>query len=326
MRRTAAEIAALAVYEIYPDVELWSGGETDTGFFYDFYFPHPIHAHLIEEKMRLIVKERRPIRTLEMVAFSARELLISQGHTARAEEIEDDGLVELIQIGPFHDLCPGPHLKNTAELAAFKISIEPLPDSGMRISGFCHASKGELKQFLKQLDEYTEPHQLGEQMGLWKGSIWLPQGLKMRQYLIDYLKREWFADALEVSVPSDADRLALHRSLDKPKVAEIWTPVAQETHIQVSFFNKLEGEVISSLHSIGKTLTILGFNHSAVSMGRESDFVVEDGLGRSQSILKIKRIPRKGSSEVDFYITVVVEKLMYLLLEKNLMMVELENQ
>jgi len=325
LRRTAAEIAALAVYEIYPNVELWGGGETDTGFFYDFCFPHPIHAHLIEEKMRLIVKERRPVRTLEMVAFSARELLISKGQMVRAEELED-GLVELIEIGSFQDLCPGPHLKNTAELAAFKISVEPLPDNGMRISGFCHNSKGELKQYLKQLDEYTDPQVLGEQMGLWKGAVWLPQGLKMRQYLIDYLKREWFVDGLEVSGPFDADRLNLHRSLGKAKVAEIWTPAAHETHIQVSFFNKPEGEVISSLHSIGKTLTILGFNHSVVSRGRESDFVVEDGLGRSQDILKIKRIPRKGSSEVDFYITAVVEKLMYLLLEKNLMMVELENQ
>jgi hypothetical protein len=325
LRRTAAEIAALAVYEIYPNVELWGGGETDTGFLYDFYFPHPIHIHLIEEKMRLIVKEKRPIRTLEMVAVSARGLLISNGHAIRAEELED-GLVELIQIGPFHDLCPGPHLKNTAELAAFKISVEQLPDGGIRISGACHTSKEGLKQYLKRIAEYTAPHQLGEQMGLWVGSVWLPQGLRMRQYLIDYLKKEWFADALEISAPFDSDRLELHRTLGKPKVAEIWTPGAHETQIQVSFFNKPEREVISSLQSIGKTLTILGFNHSAVSMGRECDFVVEDGLDRSQSILKIKRIPRKGSSEVDFYITVVVEKLMYLLLEKNLMMVELENQ
>lgn len=325
MRRTAAEIAALAVYEIYPNVELWGGGETDTGFFYDFYFSHPIHVHLIEEKMRLIVKEKRPIRTLEMVAVSARGLLISHGHAVRADELEE-GLVELIQIGTFHDLCPGPHLKNTAELAAFKISVEQLPDGGTRISGSCHSSKEGLKQYLKKLAEYTAPQQLGEQMGLWKGSVWLPQGLKMRQYLIDYLKKEWFIDALEVSGPFDADRMDLHRSMGKSKVAEIWTPGAHETQIQVSFFNKPEREVISSLQSIGKTLTILGFNHSAVSMGQECDFVVDDGLDRSQSILKIKRIPRKGSSEVDFYITVIVEKLMYLLLEKNLMMVELENQ
>ena len=73
----------------------------------------------------------------------------------------------MIEIGPFHDLSPGPHLKNTAELAAFKISLETLPDQVFRITGWCHESKEELKHFLKKLDQYIDPQQLGEQMGLW---------------------------------------------------------------------------------------------------------------------------------------------------------------
>ncbi len=327
LRRTAAEIAAAAVYELYPDVRLLGGGETPSGFSYDFYFPHSIHLHLIEEKMKHIVREKLPIRTLDMVAFSASELLKSQGHDARAEELEDaDGLVQLIQIGPFHDLCPGPHLKNTAELAAFKITAESLPDNGLRIIGWCHRSKDELKQFLKHLDNYTEASVLGEQMGLWKGAIWLPQGLRMRQQLIEFLKRKWFAGALEVSGPLTGDRMELHRTLAKPKVAEIWTPASQETHMQISFFGKAEEEFISLLQLIGKTLTILGFEHSNVPIGRESDYLVVDGLGRSHSLVHVKKASKKGSSAVDFCITVVVEKILYQMLEKNLMMVELENQ
>lgn len=327
MRRTAAEIAATAVYESYPDVRLLGGGETPTGFFYDFYFPHPIHVHLIEEKMKHIVREKRPIRTLDMIAFSAAELLKSQGHLARSEELEDvDGLVQLIQIGSFHDLCPGPHLKNTAELAAFKISAEILPDNGMRLIGWCHRSKDELKQFLKQLDEYTEAAQVGEQMGLWKGDIWLPPGLRMRQQLIEFLKAKWFAGALEISGPLDADRMELHRSIGQSKVAEIWTPASQETHLQISFFGKAEEEFISFLQLIGKTLTILGFDHSNVPMGRETDYLVVDGLGRSHPLVHVKKTSKKGSSAVDFYITAVVERILDQMLEKNLMMVELENQ
>jgi hypothetical protein len=327
LRRTAAEIAAAAVYELYPDVRLLGGGETPSGFSYDFYFPHPIHLHLIEEKMKHIVREKVAIRTLDMVAFSASELLKSQGHALRAEELEgESGLVQLIQIGSFHDLCPGPHLKNTAELAAFKISSESLPDNRLRIVGWCHRSKDGLKQFLKDLGNYTEASQLGEQMGLWKGAIWLPQGLRMKQQLIEFLKRKWFNGALEVSGPLTDDPMEIHRTLRKPKVAEVWMGASQETHMQISFFGKDEGEFISFLQLIGKTLTILGFEHSNDPMGRESDYLVVDGLGRSHSLVHVKRVSKKGSSVVDFCVTVVVERILYQMLEKNLMMVELENQ
>ena len=125
----------------------------------------------------------------------------------------DEGLVEVIQIGSFHDLCPGPHLKNTAEFAAFKISAEPLPENGMRINGWCHTSKDELKHFLKKLDNYTEPSQIGEKRALWKGPIWLPAGIKLRNQLILFLKKEWFMEVcLEIAAPATDNRLELHRT------------------------------------------------------------------------------------------------------------------
>lgn len=324
LRRTAAEIAAAAVVEVYPNVELQGGGETSIGFSYEFYIPHPVHLHLIEEKMRQIVREKRPIRTLEMVGFSATELFKSQGQEARAEEVEE-GLVDVIQIGSFHDLSPGPHLKNTGELAAFKIEIELLADQRIRLVGWCHYSKEELKQYLKKINDYVEPLVLGERLVFWKGSVWLPEGLKMRQKLIHFLKKEWFADAFEISGESD-DRLALHRSMGRAKVVEISIFSPWETQIQVSFFDIFEEEMISCLQSIGKTLTILGFDHSSVPVGSDGGYVVKDGLGRSHSVVQVKRISRKGSRVVDFYFTVMVETVLTLLLERNLVMVELENQ
>lgn len=320
MRRTAAEIAAAAVYEIYPNVELWGGGETSTGFYYDFSCPHPVQISLIEEKMRQIVRERRPIRILEMVSFSAGELLKKEGHAARAEELEE-GLVEIVQIGAFHDLSPGPHLKNTAELAAFKISVEVLPDQGLRINGWCHASKDELKKFLKKVEQYTEHPRLGEKMGLWKGEIWLPRGLERRQLLIDCLKEHWFGSALEVASPLEGDRTARHRTLGKPKIAEVWTH--PEAGMQISFFGRPESEMISSLQSIGKTLTILGFDHSTVPSGVGGvDFLIEDGLGRKWPVVQLKRTTKEGALAVDFHFTAAVERILALLLEHNLQMVE----
>lgn len=328
LRRTAAEIAAAAVFELYPDVELLGGGETSLTFFYDFFIAHPIHLEVVEEKMRQIVRERRPIRTLEMVSFSAGELLKKEGHLARRDALEE-GMVELIQIGSFYDLCPGPHLKNTAELAAFKISLEPLPERHVRLTGWCASSKEELKEFLKKLKHYTDPIQIGERMGFWKGDIWLGEGIRMRQRLIQILKTDWFSGAVEVSGPPNGDRIEMHRSLGKGKVAEVWVdPPSSETKLQVSFFGQSEKELISSLHSIGKTLTILGFDHSTVSTGQGTDYLVKDELGRNWPVVHIKNMTKKGSSTVDFVWTAAVEKIFYLLLEKNLFlkMVDVENK
>lgn len=323
MRRTAAEMAAAAVYELYPDVELRGGGETSTGFHYDFFTPHPIQIQVIEERLRQIVREKRPIRTLEMVPFSAAELLKKEGHLERLAELQEqaDGLVQLMEMGLFYDLSPGPHLKNSAELAAFKISLEPLDDKGFRIVGWCHTSKDLLKRFLKQLAQYRDPVQIGEEGGLWKGPIWLPRGLQLRQRLLDFLKKEWFDSAYEIAGSQEVGRTEVHRSLGRPKVAEI----DSATRIQVSFFHKIEAEWISSLQLIAKTLTILGFDHSTLSKGQETGYWIEDGIGRGHPVVQVKRLPQKRAGAFDFIFTADVQKIFHLLLEKNLM-VNVENQ
>jgi alanyl-tRNA synthetase len=321
LRKTAAEIAAAALYELFPDVELWGGGVTPSGFFYDFRFSHPIHEHQIEEKMRQIIKERRPIHTLEMVAFSASELLKKEGHTARLEELDElDGeLVELIQIGSFYDLSEGPHLKNTAELAAFKIELEELSNKSFRIKGSCHVSKEEHKQFLKKLASYVDPQEMGERMGFWKGDVWLAAGLKAKRSLIDFLKKHLGEGAAEVAVLSE-DRLETLRKLNHGKVVEVRSLSAHETAVETTFFNQSEQEVKSCLQSIGKTLTILGFTHSTLSKGRVVDYLVEDELGTVWPLIEVKKVPYKGSSQVDLIVTAGVEKIFSLLVEKNLIL------
>lgn len=319
MRRTAAEIAAAAVYELYPDVELLGARATSVGFMYDFVFPHPIHPHLIEEKMRQIVREKRPIRTLEMVPFSASELLKSQGHFIRSEELAETQLVEIVQIGSFHDLSPGPHLKNTAELAAFKIKAEPLPEKGMRLTGWCHRSKDDLKRFLKQLDRYVDPICLGETQGYWKGDVWLEGGLRKREKLIQFFRGQLFCGTLEISSSWNGDCFDSHRAQGVAKVAEIRSSGHRETWIQVSFFGLPEKEMNSSLHLIGKTLTILGFEHSISPKGFVTGLVTIDGIGRSQ---ELARVERRGD---DWMITVHVEQVLNQMIEKNLW-VKLENQ
>lgn len=300
LRRTAAEIAAAAVYETYPNVELLSCGPTSTGFVCEFFFPHPIHPHIIEEKMKQIVREKRPIRILEMVPFSASELLLSLGQTSRAEALPDEPLVQVVQIGAFHNFSPGLHLKNTAELAAFKIKAEPLPDKGMLLTGWCHSSKDELKQFLKALDHYTEPSQIGESLGYWRGDVWYAPGLRVKEKLIQFLKQEWFQGALEVVCP---EPFSQHRQQKRPKVAEV-----SRDEIRVSFFGLSAEEKISFLQLVGKTLIILGFDHSLSTGG----FTAVDGIGRIHTLVTV------GQPGNDLQITAHLGTILEQLLDRNL--------
>ncbi len=331
MSRTAAEITAAAVFELFPDVKLWGGEGTAVGFSYDLFFPHPINPDtmaLIEEKMRQIVREKRQIRTLEMVPFSARELLKAQGHHARAQELEGSGLVELIQIGSFYDLSQGPHLQNTAELAAFKLRmIEPLEGKGIRIWGSAASSKQELKIFLKKIETYsTQNHvALGEKFQLWteleEGIVWLPRGLALREKIMALLKKNLFHEVLEVSgVPTHSSlakklgkfpiRLGELKVItnDAPDLESALFEASAETQIQISSFflvDQFEAELNSSLQSIGKTLIILGFKSCVKVSGRKhSEKPIQTILNAFEALSLVGEFEaREGQTwQVDFLI------------------------
>lgn len=248
-----------------------------------------------------------------MVPFSASELLLSQNQPSRADVLPDEDLVQMVQIGTFHNFSPGAHLKNAAELAAFKIKAEPLPEKRMRITGWCHRSKDELKQYLKQLDNYIEPSRIGEMHGFWKGDVWYAPGLKAREKLIQFLKQHLFEGAFEIACPAGVDSFAVHKQQKRPKVAEVVS--GEKTQIRISFFGLSDEEKKSSLQLIGKTLIILGFDHSISSSG----FFTLDGIGRS---CLLAAVDQRGN---DLQITAHVETILEQMLEKNLMVV-LENK
>jgi len=295
LNRTAAEIAAAALCEIFPDIELLGGGDTSVGFSYDFYFPHPISPKMevvVAEKMRQIARERRSIRTLEMVPVSAKEFLIQKGRAARLEEVEaTDGLVEIIEMGDFVDLSSGPHLKNSNELSAFKLwPIEVLGNREYRVNGCAFQRKDELNCFLKKLQAYRETSHMaiGERKSLWKiwrGEVlWLQSGIKEKKEFIEFLKKNLFEECLEINSFGNHDRIELYADLSqkiptKPLyLSEVYQASALlwdkdsglfsgdgGEKIQISFYDSslcLDESLISSLQSVAKTLNILGFEYT----------------------------------------------------------------
>ncbi len=311
LRRSAAELVAAAAFELFPGVELLGGGDAPTGFLCDLHFPHPLQPNtltLIEERMRQIVREARPMRTLEMAAFSASEFLKKEGHHKRAEELEGEkGLVELVEIGSFHNLSQGPHVKNSAELGAFKLDrIERLDDSEIRLTGCVYPSKQELKLFLKKLQTYMDPETLGELVGLWREvegtRVWLEKGLRLKQCWINFLKRKILIGALEVA--------GGHHDLIAQKMGVLRVGEVLDDEVQLSSFpREPESELNSLLQLVEKTLIMLGFNCNLNRAG-SIEFEVEDGLGRKWAAATANKT-KKG-----LVLRVSIERNLFLLLER----------
>jgi alanyl-tRNA synthetase len=336
LNRTAAEVAAASFFEKFPGVELLGGKRTSLGFSFDFCLassPPPEIEILIEEGMRQIIREKRQIRVLEMVPFSARELLLKEGHAARADELyrmERKGLVEIVQIGGFYNLSPGPHLSCTSEIGAFKLwPMQRIEDHVYRLSGTAFPTKEELKQFLKAYRDYPEKshERIGFKKSLWHLLdgivVWLPAGLERKRAVIEAIRASLFQGALEISLSVDSDRKILHQTLTKEmgtSIAEIYDEPSppwdsetglfagtQGTRVLVSHGTSLdwEGKVISSLQSIGKTLNLLGFQHRLRFSGRKRSGKIFQGFIRaleSQGMEVEMLAEEPGSPRLDYLV------------------------
>ena len=311
INRTAAALAAAAIYEIFPGSELFGGGETDTGFFYQFFYSHPLPpeaSRLLEERMRQIVREDRPLRETEMVACSARELFLKEDHVAAVDALSDMGpkqLVSLIRIGSFSDLAEGPFCESVQEVAAFQITaVKNLGEQGIQIEGTAFPSKKELKDFLKLLAKYEEENHLERGQGLkfwqWREGkmLWLPKGLKAREGLLRFLKKRFDGVELKASSEGVVDAYCQKRMPMKAvTVHEEWKDPEEgsglfeegcQSIFQQSIYcseKELKEFSISLLQIIDKTLIILGFNASARLVGQRRN---EKELKRLEEILGLK--------------------------------------
>src|SRR3989344_3809130 len=278
IRNTAAQIAAAAVSESFPSVQVQTVEETSVGFSCDLLFPHPLHPefHLqIEETMRQIVREHREIRESEMVPISAREFFKSQGYP---KELSGQNLIAIVQIGAFCNLSRGKHLTNTSLLNAFKLfPVQQLAGKGIRITGTAYPTKQELKKFLKKWIAYPKVRHevLGEKRGLWQilpeGFFWMPKGQHVREQLICFFKENLFQDAQGIALPETERRHALWAEWIQKNNTSLIEILPIENHPAEGLLDPQNGieltyactkeKFISFLQSARKTLNMLDFSY-----------------------------------------------------------------
>lgn len=215
MRHSAAHVLAAAVLKMFPEAKFGIGPVIENGFYYDFELPRtliPEDLPLLEETMREIIRENYRFERAEMSIATAREKFRQLDQPFKVEIIDDletlgESGVSVYESGFFVDLCKGPHLDSTGEIArdGFMLSrisgaywkSDESKQQLQRIYGVAFETKKDLKAYLFQQEEAKKrDHRvLGKQLGLFTLSdlvgaglpLFQPKGMILRQELENYL-------------------------------------------------------------------------------------------------------------------------------------------
>jgi threonyl-tRNA synthetase len=206
---------AHAVKQLFPEAKLAIGPAIEDGFYYDFDIDRPFSPEdltSIEKKMSEIIKQNSPFMRKVVPRKEAIELFRKMGEEYKVELIEAiaDEEVSLYEEGGFTDLCRGPHIETTGQVAAVKLlSVAGAYWRGdeknkmlQRIYGTSFADKTDLKKYLEFLEEVKkrDHRKLGKDLDLFSSSdeigsgliVWHPNGAMIRRTIEEFWLNEHY--------------------------------------------------------------------------------------------------------------------------------------
>ena len=210
---TSAHLLAEALQELYPGIQFGIGPAIENGFYYDV---DPGEAVIkegdlpaIEAKMAELVAKKEAVLRKDIKKEDALKMFSERGETYKCELISEleDGTITTYTQGAFTDLCRGPHLMNTGNIKAIKLTSvagaywRGREDQKMltRIYGITFPKKKLLDEYLVLLEEAKkrDHRKIGKEMELFMFSemvgkglpMWLPKGTALRLRLEDFLKK-----------------------------------------------------------------------------------------------------------------------------------------
>ncbi|MEJ2364847.1 MAG: TGS domain-containing protein, partial [Deltaproteobacteria bacterium] len=185
LRHTASHVMAQAVQILYPQAKITIGPAIENGFYYDFDCPDTFSAEdlpRIEAKMDEIIKRATPIQRRVLDRQKAIQLFREKNETYKVEMLEEmeDPTVSVYGQDDWLDLCRGPHLINTSEVKAFKLTGvagaywrgDERNPMLQRIYGTAFYSTKDLKRHLHLLEEARkrDHRKLGRELDLYQVS------------------------------------------------------------------------------------------------------------------------------------------------------------
>ena len=226
VRHSAAHIMAQAIKRLYPEADFAYGPATEGGFYYDVDLGDKTLSEddlpAIEDEMRRIVKENLKFSVFELPCEEAIALMEERGEKYKVEHIGDlpeDARITFYQQGDYIDMCVGPHLTYTKGLKAFKLTgvsgaywkADSSNKMLTRVNGTAFATKDELEQHLKMLEEAKrrDHRKIGREMDLFMMRdeapgfpFFLPNGMILKNELLNYWREiHRKAGYVEISTP-----------------------------------------------------------------------------------------------------------------------------
>ncbi len=212
IRHSAEHIMADAVSRLWPQTQI-DVGRTDHSekFQYDLDIPvrvTPDDLPRIEAEMAKIIAADLPFEREVVPREEARRRFEAQGQTlkvARIADLPEDAEITLFRHGDFIDLCRGPHVQRTGQVAAFALTDlagsywrgDESNPMLQRIYGVAFARAKDLEAYNTRIEEAKrrDHRRLGAELDLFQfhelaaGSpFYLPKGLKLYQRLVQYIK------------------------------------------------------------------------------------------------------------------------------------------
>jgi threonyl-tRNA synthetase len=244
LRHSCAHVLAEAVVRLWPETLLAYGPPVENGFYYDLYLETPISSddfEKIEAEMANIVAEDKPFTRYELPSDEGLAKLEAEGNKYKVDNARRalDGGAEVlswyltgadVETAGFDDLCLGPHLAGTAQIAAFKVmSIaashwhgDVESDRFQRIYGTAFFSQRNLDEHLQmQAEARQRDHRiLGQKLGLFaldeqvgQGLIlWKPNGATVRIALQDFLQAEMIRRGYQMVFTPHIGKIDLYKT------------------------------------------------------------------------------------------------------------------
>ena len=212
---TSAHLLAEALQALYPGIQFGFGPAVENGFFYDVLLPggesiKESDFPTIVAKMKELASMKEPVVRREVAKADALKAFAADGQTYKCEHIEqdlEDGTITTYTQGAFTDLCRGPHLVDTGEIKAIKLTSvagafwrgDATREQMQRLYGITFPKKKMLDEYLVLLEEAKkrDHRKIGKEMELFMFSdkvgkglpIWLPKGTELRLRLQDHLRK-----------------------------------------------------------------------------------------------------------------------------------------
>ena len=239
MRHTlTAQVLAMALKNLYPNVKLVIGPVIENGFYYDFDLDKSITIQdlpMIEKEMKKIISSGNEIEKKYLSKEKVTDLFRNKNETYKVDIIErseqQGNFSTYYQKNTdFVDLCYGPHLPSLKHIGPFKLTKvagaywkgDSKNKMLQRIYGTAWKNQDDLKKYLNMLEEAEkrDHRALGKQLNLFHfqeeapGAVfWHPKGWTIFQNLINYMrKKQDEAGYLEINTPEILDKSLWQRS------------------------------------------------------------------------------------------------------------------